>query len=209
MNNNREKVDKYLISVYGERYRKYRDLWNKAGENGGASDYPLHLNFELNYGCNFKCKGCIFYVPMKDRAWQTDPKLTIPFDKYCEIIDEGAANDLYSIALNGWNEPLLKEDLVRYVNYARERNIMDISLHTNGLLLNEKKRKELLNSGLTSIMISVDAFKNDTYKKIYQVDKLDTIVSNVLDLIELREKMNKKLPLIRVSFIKTEVSKNE
>jgi radical SAM protein with 4Fe4S-binding SPASM domain len=201
------KMEKCLASIYGEKYEKYRDVWNNSNSTVSFPTYPIHLNIGLNYGCNAKCRGCIYHLPLQDRNWQANPKSTISFNKYCEIIDEGVANGLCSIALSGWNEPLMKKDLVQFINYAKEKGIIDISFHTNGILLTKERSEELVNSGLTTIMVSIDAFNKETYKKVYQIDKLDVVKFNVLKFIELRE--CKELPLVLVTFVISKISKDE
>ena len=41
----------------------------------------------------------------------------------------------------------------------------EVTLTTNGTLLNKKKMKKLLDTGLHMIDISIDAFKEETYSK--------------------------------------------
>ena len=60
------------------------------------------------------------------------------------------------------------------------------TLTTNGTLLNKKKMKKLLDTGLHMIDISIDAFKEETYSKVRVGGDLEVTRKNVIDLIKLR-----------------------
>ena len=51
----------------GEKYDSYRESWNRASKGGLVSNFPIHLTFELFYGCNFSCPMCVLSVPFKSK----------------------------------------------------------------------------------------------------------------------------------------------
>lgn len=67
-------------------------------------------------------------------------------DKYQEIVDEGMRYCLGAIRLNDHNEPLLKDDIDKYIKYAKDRGVMDVYLSTNGSLLTEVMSQKLIDS---------------------------------------------------------------
>ena len=195
-----------LEQELGPSVREYRKKWEATSKNLLEIPYPLHLNIELAYGCNLRCGFCIFSLPPKAMNYTAKPKDKIPFEKYCQIIDEGLKYGLCSIALNGYNEPLLQKDIVRYINYAKNAGVLDISLHTNGLLLTEDLSKELIDSGLTIIMFSIDAATKQTYERIRKSPHFNKVINNILQFIELKKTKNKLLPLTRVSFVENKIN---
>src|SRR3989344_8483956 len=140
------KEDPYeiLASQIGPAINDYRKKWQLAGEGKIELEYPLHLNIELMYGCNLRCEFCLLSLPANQQKYSAKPGDKIPFEKYCEIVDEGLKHGLCSIALNGYNEPLLQKDIARYVQYARTAGVIDVNLHTNGLLLTDQLAEELI-----------------------------------------------------------------
>ncbi|KKQ56613.1 MAG: Molybdopterin cofactor synthesis protein A [Parcubacteria group bacterium GW2011_GWA2_38_13] len=205
------KEDPYeiLASQIGPAINDYRKKWQLAGKGKIELEYPLHLNIELMYGCNLRCEFCLLSLPANQQKYSAKPGDKIPFEKYCEIVDEGLKHGLCSIALNGYNEPLLQKDIARYVQYARTAGVIDVNLHTNGLLLTDQLAEELIASGLTIIMFSLDAFSPAIYKKIRKSDGYNLAVENVLKFINIRNSMGKILPLVKVSFVKTKVNQND
>lgn len=206
-----KKGDPYKIieSELGPAVAEYRRKWSIAGKDGKAFEYPLHLNFELTFGCNLRCKFCPYSVPLSEWGYKVNTKEKIQFDKYCEIIDDGVKNGLCSVALNGNNEPFLQKDIIDYIRYAKKAGVLEISLHTNGLALTESISKELLDAGLTIIMFSVDAVTKETYEKIRCGGDYDAVVKNVETFLELKKTSGKVFPLTRISFVKNKVNINE
>ena len=160
--------DEILVKIKGSTYKSYRDKWKKASQLKLVQDYPIHIDFELHYGCNLKCQQCILQMD----GSQLDPKHPyhilkkkgkISFEKFKEIIDEGTKYGLSSITLGVNNEPLMDKNIVKFIKYASEKGIEDIIIITNGILLDEELAKALLDSGLTKLYFSVDAAKENTY----------------------------------------------
>ena len=137
------------------------------------------------------------------------PNEQISFEKFCSIIDESIIYNLPSIELNGENEPFLYKDLIKCIKYAKKKGILQISLHTNGVLLNKKLLKEVIDSGLTNISFSVDAVKEETYNKIRVGGNYNKVVKNINNLLEMKKEYNSIFPLIRVSFYKNKINYNE
>jgi len=86
----------------------------------------------------------------------------------------------YSIKLNWRGEPLLHNDLVRFVRYAKEIGVHEISLNTNGLLLTPDLAEDLALEGLDWLIFSVDGATKRTYEAIRQGSDFETVVKNIM-----------------------------
>ena len=202
-------IYKILIEKIGVDFKNYRDRWDKAGRGDISLNYPLHLNFELNFGCNLKCPACLNALPLKDWPYKVDPKSQISFDKFRKIIDEGIEYGLPAIELNGENEPFLYKDIIKCIIYAKEKGILHILLHTNGTLLTEELLSEIIDSGLTNISFSLDAATKETYDKIRVGGDYDKVVKNINILLEMKKKREFIFPLVRVSFYRNKINFSE
>src|SRR3989344_4028672 len=101
------RIDQIFIDTFGERaYREYREAWAIGTKiEGHQKDFPIQLDFELNYSCNLRCPMCTWSSEVsKDRS-------CFDLEKFKEIIDEGVKKGLKAIRLNYINEPLLRPDL--------------------------------------------------------------------------------------------------
>ena len=166
-------------------------------------DFPIRFNIEPTNHCNLSCSMC-------------PRELNRPFgymdvSLFQKIIDESI---LYGkrliITINKDGEPLLHPELPKMVKYAKDKKAAHkFNFYTNGILLSETKSLELINSGLDTIHISIDAFSKGTYKKIKNIQKLEVVEENVKRLVELKKKLHSKAPLVIVKIIHTADTQNE
>lgn len=196
-------IEKYTDK---EKYQDYREKWKQASSLEYVPDFPLQIDFELNYSCNFSCEMCTWSA---ENTAGKGKKTWFSFEAFKEIIDEGVKKGLKAIRLNYINEPLIRRDIINFIKYAKEKGVLDIYLSTNGSLLKEKIIKELINSGLTRIQVSIDAFTKDTFDKIRQGGNFLEVVKNTLNFLKIRKDLNKELPTLRVNFVRTSLNKHE
>ena len=189
-----------------EKYDEYRKLWDDATNLKIVTDFPLQIDFELNYSCNFTCPMCTWNSEStKNKGAAT----WFDFEVFKEVIDDAVVKGLKSIRLNYINEPLIRKDITKFIAYARKAGILDIYFSTNGSLLTDEVSKELINSGLLRLQISLDAHTKETYEKIRTGGNYEDVIKKVLRFLEIRNEMNTKLPTLRVNFVKTETNKDE
>ena len=198
-----DNIYKIIEKKFGDRVKNYRQKWNQVVSKKEMFEYSLHLNFELISGCNLNCEYCIHSLSSKKT------RKIISFNKYTEIIDEGIKNNLYSIELNGLNEPLLQKDIEKYIKYAKDAGVLIISLHTNATLLNEKMIISLMKSGLTLLIFSVDAFKKETYEKMRKGANYEKTIENINNFLRIKKEMGSDIPLSKMAFIKNKMNQNE
>lgn len=206
--------DELLVNLLGRSYRVYRNKWQMASGFKQIYDYPVHLDFELNFGCNLKCPQCILQANVSEFAvghpYHKDTKKNkISFEKFKEIIDEGAEHGLCSITIGVNNEPLINPDLEKFIKYAKRKGIIDIILITNGILLIKSRSLRLIKSGLTKLYFSIDAINEDTYRRIRKGGDLKQVMTNINNFLELKRKLRAVLPITRVSFVKSKVNSAE
>ena len=201
----KQEMEKLSIEVGKEKWMKYRKEYDEAS-NLKLLDYPIQLDFELNSSCNMKCPMC----PISAESPKGKGKKTwFDFEFFKEILEYSVKKGTKAIKLNYINEPLIRNDLIKFIDFAKKIGVLDIYFSTNGLLLNEEISKKLISSGLTRIQISIDATNQQTYDKVRPGGDYNKIIKNVLNFIKLRNDLNKNLPLIRVNFVKTELNHKE
>ena len=202
----RESMNILADVVGAEKWKEYRNLYNQASKLENITDFPIQIDFELNASCNLKCPMCPNSAESsKDRIKEEWFK----FEDFKKIIDFGITKGLKAIKLNYINEPLIRKDIIEFITYAKEKGILDIYLSTNGILLTDEFAKKLINSGLTRIQISIDAFTKKTYDAVRPGGNINIVVKNVEQLIKIRNEQNSTTPLIRVNFVRTELNEHE
>lgn len=168
-----------------------------------------HIQMELTNRCQFQCKFC---EAKKHRA-NTD----MPLDMLKNIIDEiSKRNSCYgrvsTVSFHGLGEPLLYADLPEAVQYAKNAGFT-VGFVTNGYALTEQLARRLLEIGLDYICFSINAVREDVYKDFQgyglknPAEVMNKVIGNIKMFLALRKSMGKKT-LVRISFIKTEQSKD-
>ena len=187
----KEEMEKLSVEVGHDRWLKYREEYD-AASNLKKLDYPIQLDFELNSSCNMRCPMC----PISAESPKGKGKKTwFDFEFYKEILEFSVQKGTKAIKLNYINEPLIRNDLIKFIDFAKKIGVLDIYFSTNGLLLNEQISEKLINSGLTRIQISIDATTQETYDKIRPGGDYNKIIKNVLNFINLKKKIELKFTI--------------
>ena len=195
-----------FINIKGyEQWTQYREDWEKYCKLEKESEFPPHLEFELNYSCNLRCPMCTWAV--EDAAEKKEDWFT--FEDYKKVIDEAVSIGTKSIRLCYINEPLIRQDIDQFIKYAVDAGILDVLITTNGTLLTKQMSKKLIEAGLTKINVSLDAVTNEIYDKIRVGGNLDVTVQNIHDFLDIRKEMNKKLPKITLTFVTSKINFHE
>jgi radical SAM protein with 4Fe4S-binding SPASM domain len=198
-----------LIGEIGPSFRTYREAWGRAEQLELVQDFPLHLDFEIRYGCNLRCPMCVVSLSATERGDLEHPKDHIGLEQFRTMMADGVRRGLRAISLNGNNEPLLTPNLHEYVRAAKEAGVLDIMFHTNALLLSEEASENLLEAGLTRIMFSLDAITKETYDQIRIGSDFDRVMRNINYFLGRKKAMGRLLPLTRVSFVESKLNEHE
>lgn len=107
---------------------------------------PLTFNWTLSYRCNFSCAHC--YSREEDCAELGTADIK-------RIVDVLAAKQVPFINFGG-GEPLIREDLFEIAAYASEKGL-NVSMNSNGWLIDIETARKLKESGFKSVGISIDS----------------------------------------------------
>jgi len=167
-------------------------------------DFPVDVIVEVTRYCNLKCIMCPYPTLKRSQG-------NMKFDIFKKIVDEVAHESPKSrIWLAIMGEPLyLKDKLSRYIQYAKEAGVETINLNTNAVLLTKKLSKELINSGVDKIIISIDADTESVYDQIRVGGDLNKVKENVQHLLEQIKESKSKKPEVITQFIVMEENEHE
>jgi len=177
-------------------YQEYRRRWKENPEKFIVSDFPIHLDIEINTHCNLKCFMCFqSYDPPKTVNMETEV--------FKKIIDEGIKKGLCSIKTQYRGEPLLDPRMPELVKYAKDKGILEVMFNTNATLLIEEKARALIEAGLDKIICSVDGCTEKVYEDIRINANFKTTLQNIKNLQKLKKEMGVKKPIVRVQMVDT------
>ena len=124
-----------------------------------------------------------------------------------EVAKDGKGITKY-IRYTSNGEPLVHPKSYEMIQYAVDNSQTKVTLTTNGTLLNEKKMKKLLSTGLHMIDVSIDAFSNKIYKQVRVGGDLEITKKNILKLLELNDEVGHQTKII-VSFVEQKENSHE
>lgn len=135
----------------------------------------ISLRISITNRCNVKCFYCHHDGIIPQEYEMTPGEI--------ETIAR-VANDIgiTKIRLSG-GEPLIREDIVKITSKLSSIGFKDISLTTNGILL-DKYADELVEAGLNRVNISFDTLNQDTYRFITRRDYMDLAKTGIKRAVE-------------------------
>lgn len=203
-----EDINRKLEKIIGNKFIEYRKKWDQANKMEIITDFPLFLHIDMNQECNYKCPHCIIGHKSEVEKYYSD--INLNFDDYKKIIDEGAEYGCPSVNPQGNNEPFLDKNFERFLEYPIKKGFLDVMVNNNGSAINKKRAKSVIETGVTRVRFSLDAFTQQTYEKVRVGSiPLERVIKNIEDFVEMREKLNSKLPVIGVSFCKVKANEHE
>jgi len=132
------------------------------------------LRVSVTDKCNMRCGYC---MPKNNTKW-FDSTEVLSFEEIIRLSSIFANLGVEKIRITG-GEPLVRpmiENLIKSI--AKIPHIKSIGLTTNGLLLSDSVKK-LKSSGLNSVNISLDSFKEDRFKMMTGINGLDKVISSI------------------------------
>ncbi|MGA1871483.1 MAG: radical SAM protein [bacterium] len=136
--------------------------------------YPMLASLYLTHRCNLRCCYC---SDGSGAPFWEDRGPELSKEKVYEILQR-IVKSIKVLNITG-GEPLLREDILEIVAYAKKIGFKKILLNTNGLLLD--KNIHLLNM-VDTVYISLDSLSVERLKDIYRVD--ENTIATILDNIE-------------------------
>ena len=135
----------------------------------------LSLRITLTNRCNVNCLYC-----HHDGMVRSSDEMTA--DELYTICKIAKKIGVRKIRLSG-GEPLLKKDIVEIVKKIASLDFKDISMTTNGILL-EKYAQELKDAGLDRVNVSLDTLDRETFEFITKKDYLEDAKKGILKAVE-------------------------
>ncbi|MGQ9759485.1 MAG: radical SAM protein, partial [Candidatus Methanomethylicaceae archaeon] len=156
------------FGVSGEAIkRKFRDpYWRKGllsvikglAEFGVTKPFvpgaPFQVVWNITYNCNLRCKHCYAEAGGSDHY-----EMGTAEAKKC--IDELAEWGIVVLAFSG-GEPLIRRDILDLAKHSKDLGIYT-AIATNGVLLTKERCKELKESGIEYLQISLDGARAETH----------------------------------------------
>lgn len=157
--------------------------------------FPRIVQTENINICNSKCVMCPYTLMTRKKGVMSE-KL------FKKVIDECITHrEFRELWLYMYGEPLLDNTIFDRIAYAKKKGVQTVFLSTNASVLDAKKAKKLVESGLDSMVVSLDGAKKATYESLRVGLKFEDVKANIRRLIEIKRAMGKRTPKITLQII--------
>lgn len=166
--------------------RRYFE-WAAPDQTDEVRDDPVCLYLEVTNRCNLLCTTC-------PRTFEDlEPPADMSWALFTRIVDQ--LPRIERVVLHGVGEPMLIDELPRMIRYLKARGTY-VLFNTNGTLLTAKKGRELIESGLDELRVSLDAAERETFRVVRGRDYFDRIVRNVGAFTAMQREIAAPLPRV-------------
>ena len=160
---------------------------------------PAFCSIEVLYSCMLRCKMCNMWSNKR-----TQDELSIKAWKGFVLMLKEFTKARSSINITG-GEPFLKEDVLSLVRFASGQGFNDISMTTNGYLIDEERSKEIADSGLGMISMSLDSLDEEIHDAVRGIQGAFRKTMHAIDLLNKNKGGLKKIGI--QSIIRDPISK--
>lgn len=158
-----ELVEPLLNGVEG--YAMLKDRWGRS---------VTYLRVSVTDRCNFRCVYC---MPAEGIVRQ-EHAAVLTYEEITEVVRAAAAEGVREVRLTG-GEPLVRKDLPVLVNMiAGIAGIEDLSLTTNGILL-DRMAGALAEAGLNRINVSLDTLNPERFQRITRGGEIERVFAGM------------------------------
>ena len=165
---------------------------------------PKELAIETIFGCNLSCEMCYIDMPTSRK------KRVMSMDLFHYIVDSMTPykDHIDKVDLWGLSEPLLDPHIFERIRYLKDKGFRNLAISTNATLLNAEKRRLVLETGIETVIFSIDGVKKETHEKIRRGANFERVAENTQEIIRMRDREDFPTRFI-VRFIRQEANKDE
>lgn len=156
---------------------------------------PYTFIIEPSALCNLRCPQCPVGLNTLDR-----PQNNMAMDDYRQVVDD-IADHSWMLLLYFQGESFINPAIIDMIDYAYEKQMFTV-ISTNGTrLASPDFARDLAESKLGRLIISLDGASEDTYKVYRQAGSFNRVLKGIRNLVEARRRAGKRFPQLDLQFI--------
>jgi len=164
--------------------RRYFDSIDTSSSTAAP---PVCLYLEVTNRCNLLCETC-------PRTFEDlEPPADMSWELFTKIVDQ--VPNIARVVMHGVGEPMLVKNLPDMIRYLKARGVYTL-FNTNGTLLTPRKQRELIETGLDELRVSLDAADAKTFLAVRGKNFFDRIVRNISGFTKLQRELGAEKPLV-------------
>ena len=164
---------------------------------------PFSIVVDMLHFCNTNCLHCWIHSPLNIHKDPAYIKEKISLEMFSHIAGKAADMGTERICLLANGEPLMHPEIKEMITICGLSRLR-IEVFTNGVFMDARLMKLIVDSGAVSITVSLPAANAASYKQICQGSPLgdfEKVKINVRRLVDYRKKTKKKDPVICITHV--------
>lgn len=146
--------------------QKYRLLKGLCGGDY-AHTGPFFVTLDLTRRCNLRCFGCRFHSKEIGKPSPGDPSIMdLPFEWAEQLFDDVRGLGTRRLFLLGDGEPFLHPRIFDIIRLAKQHGL-HTTITTNGTLFDEARVRQMVDSRLDDVHVSLWASSAESYARQY------------------------------------------
>ena len=144
--------------------------------------------------CNLDCRTCMRNVWEEPYGWMEDETLARVLDGVCQITPRPL------VFFGGFGEPLAHPRILKMIMAAKQTGAV-VEMISNGILLNDRTARRLVDLGLDRLWISLDGATPESYADVRLGAALPKVIKNLEQLYKARSLANSMFPRLGIAFV--------
>lgn len=163
---------------------------------------PISLSIEPTTACNLGCPEC----PSGLKQF-TRPTGKLDLGLHEKMLNQ-VSKSVFYINYYFQGEPFLHPQFLDLVRGAKKHKIYTAT-STNAHFIDASKAKEIVDSGLDRLIISIDGLTQETYENYRVNGRLDKVIAGTKHLIKAKKEANSKTPHLIFQFLAVKPNEHE
>lgn len=181
------------------RWSYLRSKWTKKNKHKGL---PFSLSIEPTTACNLGCPECPSGLKQFTRATGR-----LDLDLHKQMLDQ-LERSVFYINYYFQGEPFLHPDFLELIKEAKRRKIYTAT-STNAHFIDEQKAKDIVESDLDRLIISVDGLTQETYEQYRVHGKLEKVIQGTEHLVAAKKELKSNTPHLIFQFLAVKANEHE
>ncbi len=130
--------------------------------------HPSNIHVIVLNQCNLKCVMCPYHSP-KYKSHHTseyfDERRALTIETFTKVAEYAGARSI-GLQFGQIEEVFMHKKFFDFLDISQKFGVPHVHVTTNGVLLDQEKARRLADSGVTSVMFSIDSVNPETYREI-------------------------------------------
>ena len=189
-----------LLSVY-KRIRSHRIKALGLLVSSLIGMRHLSLRIDPALYCNYSCQMCYFSVEEKRKSMKG--QLSI---EDMEQLSEVFFSKAFQLVVGCGAEPTMNKNFMHLLRLAKQSNIPNVSVVTNGALLNESHVSEMVELGVDEIIVSAHGLTKNNYERFMVNGKFEDFISLLQTIQRVKTEKKSNKPKVRINYTANEIN---